>query len=247
MSASRRRVRTPDVLHLDAELLVVDKPAGVLLTPQRGEGIGLPDLLRDRAELGADEPFRPVHRLPEQASGVVVYARTAAAQRELTEQFARGRAGVVYLALVAGYVEADGEIDIPLHYDKNAGRLQASRRRGAPALTRYRVAQRVAGNTLLECRMEVERTDQLRVHLAAIGHPLAVDPAFGGGSAVLLSEYKPDYRPSGRRPERPLVDRLTLHAASVSLVHPARHASMQFTAPLPKDLRATLVQLGRLC
>ena len=79
-----------------------------------------------------------------------------------------------------------------------------------------------------------------------IGHPLTVDPAFGGGSDVRLSDYKPDYRPSGRRPERPLIERLTLHAATVSLTHPVGGEPMQFTAPLPKDLRATLVQLGRL-
>lgn len=246
MSAPRRRLRAPDILHLDGELLVVDKPAGVLLTPQSGRQFGLPDLLSGRAELADDEPFRIVHRLPEQASGVVVYARTAAAQRNLIEQFAQGQAGVVYFSLVSGYVENDGEIDIPLYYDKRAGRLCASDRRGNQAVTRYRIVERVAGNTLLECRAPKERVDQVRTHLATIGHPLTVDPEFGGGSAVLLSDYKPDYRPSGRRPERPLVERLTLHVATVSLAHPASGKLMQFAAPLPKDLRATLLQLGRL-
>ena len=246
MTASRRRVRAPDILHIDAELLVVDKPPGVLPTPQGGENIGLPDLLRDRAELAGDEPLRLVHRLPEQASGVVVYARTAAAQRNLTTQFRQGRAEVVYLALAAGYVEQAGEIDRPLHYDKRAGKLHASQRRGTPAMTYCQIVERLAGNTLLECRPLNERADQVRAHLTAIGHPLTVDPAFGGGSAVLLSEYKPDYRPSGRRPERPLIERLTLHAATVSLAHPASGEPMQFTAPLPNDLRATLVQLRRL-
>jgi 23S rRNA pseudouridine1911/1915/1917 synthase len=246
VTASRRRLRVPDLLHVDAELLVVDKPQGVLLTPQAGESVGVPDLLRGRGVLAEDEPFRLVHRLPEQASGVVVYARTAAAQRELTEQFAQERAAVAYLALVTGYVEGDSMVDIPLRYDRRAGRLCASQRWGTPAVTHCRVVERVAGNTLLECRPLNERTDQVRAHLAAIGHPLTVDPAFGGGTAVLLSDYKPGYRPSGRRPERPLIERLTLHAVTVSLAHPAGGEPMQFTAPLPKDLRATLVQLGRL-
>jgi 23S rRNA pseudouridine1911/1915/1917 synthase len=174
------------------------------------------------------------------------YTRTAAAGRHLTRQFEEGRAQTVYLALVTGCVEEDGEIDMLLRYDKRAGRLSASSRRGRPSLTRYRVVERVAGNTLLECRPLRERTDQVRAHLAAIGHPLSVDCEYGGGSAVLLSSYKPDYRPSGRHAERPLIDRLALHSASVFVAHPATGRPMRLTAPLPKDLRATLAQLRRL-
>lgn len=247
MTTTRRRPRAPNIIHLDPRLLVVDKPPGIPLTSQRGQCPGLPDLLRGHPQLTQHEPFRIVHRLPEQASGIVVYARTLAAQQILTTQFDRGQATIAYLALVTGYVADDGEINIPLYYDKRAGKLVASQRRGNHALTRYRIIQRVAGHTLLECQPLHERTDQVRAHLAAIGHPLTVDPEFGGGSAVLLSEYKPDYRPSGRRPERPLVERLTMHAATVSLVHPDRQSPLQFAAPLPKDLSATLTQLGRLC
>jgi len=206
----------------------------------------LPDLIRDRPGLPGNQSLRIVHRLHEQASGVVVYARTAAIQRNLARQFVEGRAETTYLALVNGYVEDDGDINIPLHFDKRAGKLRASARRGRPTLTRYRIVERVAGNTLLECRPFKERTDQVRSHLAAIGHPLTVDSEFGGGCAVLLSSYKPDYRPSGRHAERPLVERLTLHAAAVSLCHPATGKPMRFAAPLPKDLRATLAQLRRL-
>ena len=246
MTVSRRRTRPPDVLHLDAELLVADKPSGVLSGPGPGGSVGLPELVREPAGLPGRESLRIVQRLHEHASGVVVYARTYSVQRNLIAQFAEGRAETVYLALVTGYVTEDGDIDLPLYFDKRDGRLRASDRRGRPALTRYRVAERVAGNTLLECRPVKERTDQLRAHLAAIGHPLAVDPEFGGGYALLLSDYKPGYRPSGRRPERPLVERLTLHAAAVSFVHPATGAPLRFVSPLPRDLRATLNQLRRL-
>lgn len=246
MKPARCRSRTPNILHVDGEVLVVDKPSGVLLTRGRGENVGLPDLLGGHGGLPDDEPFRVVHRLHEHASGVVVYARTPAGERNLIQQFAQGQAETTYLALVSGYVECDGEISIALHYDKRAGKLRASHRRGNPVLTRYSIVERVAGNSLLECRPVKERTDQVRVHLAAIGHPLTIDADFGGGRAVLLSDYKPGYRPSGRHAERPLVERLTLHAAAVSFRHPGTDASMRFTAPLPKDLRATLVQLRRL-
>lgn len=246
MTEFRRRRPDPEILHVDAELLAVTKPSGVFVSPGQGDCLGVPDLLRERGLLPADEPLRVVQRLPEQASGVVLYARTAEAQQELRKQFADGRAEVTYLALVTGYVEDDGEIDIPLRFDKRTGNLVASSHRGTPCRTRYHIVERVAGNTLLAVRPLEERADQLRIHLAAIGHPLTVDPGFGGGISVMLSDYKSGYRPSERRPERPLVDRLTLHAAQVSLVQPATRAALRFETPLPKDLRATLTQLRRL-
>lgn len=152
----------------------------------------------------------------------------------------------VYYALVNGYVDRDGEIDLPLHFSRRSNRMEVSPQHGKPSLTHYRVAERVAGNTWLECRPATGRMHQLRAHLAAIGHPLSVDPLYGGGQAVLLSRYKPDYHPNRRRQERPLVDRLTLHAARIGLAHPATGEPVTFESPLPKDLRATLTQLGRL-
>lgn len=246
MRLTRRRSPLAEILHLDPEMLVVNKPSGVVLGPGRAGRVGLPDLLAEQAGLPADEPFRIVHRLHENASGVVVYARRRSVQRDLIGQFSEGRAQTIYLALVTGHVDADGEIDTPLYFDKRAGKLQASERRGRPASTRFRVVERVAGNTLLECEPVREQTDQVRAHLAAFGHALAVDPELGGGYAMLLSDYKADYRPNRRRVERPLVNRLTLHAARVTLCHPATRAPLEFTAPLPRDLRATLNQLRRL-
>ena len=237
-----------DVLHCDEVLLAANKPAGVFVTPQTLE-IGLPDLLRDGSfGIPADAPLHVVQRLNEDASGVVLYARTPVAAKNVEAQFRNGSATTTYHALVSGYVEEpEGTIDILLYYDKRAGRLHPSERRGQPATTRYRLLERVAGNTWLECHCEPDRSDQLRIHLAAIGHPLTVDPQFGGGQAVRLSEYKPRYRPNRRGGERPLIDRLTLHVAALTLDHPETNRRLTIKAPLPKDLRATLNQLGRLC
>jgi 23S rRNA pseudouridine955/2504/2580 synthase/23S rRNA pseudouridine1911/1915/1917 synthase len=152
----------------------------------------------------------------------------------------------VYYAIVVGVVAGDGEIDLRVVFDQRHNCVRTTMLpRGKPALTRYRVLQRLAGHTLLECHPVTGRMHQIRVHLAAIGHPLAVDPLYGGGRAVLLSHYKPDYRPSTRRPERPLIDRLTLHAAQITFEHPATGERMTLKAPPPKDLRATITQLGR--
>ncbi len=230
---------------MDEHLLVVDKPAGVVSVAARGE-LSVRDLLVSTGKLTAEEPLRIVHRLDRDASGVIVYARTVEAQRLLTEQFAGRQVEKVYLALVQGYVAADGEIDLPLLPDKSGTHTHVSPRRGKPSLTQYRIVERVAGNTLLECRPLTGRLHQVRAHLAAIGHPLTVDPLYGGGSAVLLSFYKPDYRASTRHDERPLISRLTLHALRISFDHPAGCGRATFEAPLPKDFRATLNQLRRL-
>ena len=237
-----------ELLYSDELLLAANKPAGVFVTPQTLK-VGLPDLLREGAYgLPADAALHVVQRINENASGVALYAYTAAAAKKLAAQFAAGTAQTTYHALVGGYVdEPEGTIDVLLYYDKRAGVLRASDRRGKPAQTHYRVLERVAGNTWLECRCEPDRSDQLRIHLAAIGHPLTVDPQFGGGQAIRLSEYKPRYRPNRRGEERPLIDRLTLHVAELTLSHPQTNEQLTITAPLPKDLRATLNQLGRLC
>lgn len=247
MKNQRRLVPQPRILHYDDHLLVVDKPSGVFLTPQPETHNGIPDLLAEDPALRGDEPFLIAHRIHEMASGAVVFARTTEARRALAQQFDAGEAGAVYLALVVGFVIAEAdEIVVPLYFDKSTGRVRASDKRGDPAVTAYRIVERVAGNTLLECRPKQERFDQVRAHLAAIGHPLTIDPAYGGGLTVILSQYKARYRPSARHEERPLIERLTLHCARVEILHPATGQPASYEAPLPKDMRATVTQLGRL-
>ena len=243
---SQPRRRQPEILHCDDCLLVVDKPSGFFVQPQRFEADCVPDALRGQGEIPPDEPFLTDQRLDEQASGVVVYARNEDIRRMLESQLATGRAAATYHVLVLGFVQADGEIDTPLIFDKNTGRTRPSQRHGEPAFTTYRIMERVAGNTWLECRPQRERYDQVRSHLTSIGHPLTVDPAYRGGKEVMLSQYKASYRPSVRHEERPLLDRLSMHCASVELIDPATGATVKYEAPLPKDLRATLTQLGRL-
>ena len=239
-------VKTLQILHLDTEVVGVDKPAGLLSVPGRGPEACAIDLLRQCPDLRDNDALRVVHRLDQDASGVLVYARTLAAQRSLVSQFAERRIEKEYYAIVAGVVAGDGEIDLRLAFDRRHNCVRTTMLpSGKPALTRYRVLQRLAGHTLLECHPVTGRMHQIRVHLAAIGHPLAVDPLYGGGRAILLSHYKPDYRPSARHPERPLIDRLTLHAARITFEHPATGARLTLEAPPPKDFRATITQLGR--
>jgi 23S rRNA-/tRNA-specific pseudouridylate synthase len=176
---------------------------------------------------------------------VVVLARTLHAQRCLTKQFAARRIEKLYWALVDGYVSSDGEVDLSLLVDKRKKRVRVDRRDGKPAVTRFRIIERMAGLTLLECRPLTGRLHQIRVHLASIGHPLAVDPLYGGGRRLFLSDFKPGYRPNRRRDELPLIDRLTLHAIRITLEHPAGSAPETFEALPAKDFRATIGQLRR--
>jgi 23S rRNA pseudouridine1911/1915/1917 synthase len=241
----RRPATSPAILFSDEALLVVDKPAGLLSAPGRS-GDDVRTALRAVGLVGQGDPVRLVHRLDRETSGVLVFARTLSAQRSLTAQFHARTVEKTYLALVNGYVATDGEVDLPLQIDRGGGRVRVHERRGKPAVTRFRVLQRVAGNTLLECRPLTGRTHQIRAHLSAMGHPLAVDPLYGGAEAVYLSHYKQGYRPSARHEERPLIARLTLHALRIAFEHPDSGQRVTFEAPIPKDLRATLNQLSRL-
>lgn len=253
----RREQVSFDILHIDADVIAVNKPAGLLSVAGRAHEISLRELLREHPKVLAtlrpeesDPKFgvniRSVHRLDRDASGVILFARTLEAQRDLVRQFEQRTVEKSYLAIVTGYVLSDGVVDRPLMVDESAGRARVSDKRGKPSMTEYRVVQRLAGNTLVECRPRTGRMHQIRVHMASIGHPLTVDTVYGGGEAVFLSHHKPNYRRSSRHEERPLIGRLTLHAAKLTVRHPGTGEPITFEAPLPKDFRATISQLGRL-
>lgn len=239
------RPAAPVVLHADEEILVIDKPAGVLSVPGRGPHPLLGDVLRGLRLVPADEPFRVVQRLDREASGVIVYGRTLRAQQSLTRQFEERTVEKVYLALVRGYVAADGVVDLPLVADSGGTRAKVSHRHGKDAVTEYRIVERVSGHTLVECRPRTGRLHQIRVHMAEIGHPLGVDPLYGGAAEIRLSDYKSGYKRSTRHDERPLIARLTLHASRLAFGHPAGGERVAFCAELPRDFRATLAQLRR--
>jgi 23S rRNA pseudouridine1911/1915/1917 synthase len=241
-----KRARPLGILYLDADLVVVDKPSGVGLTAGDATRGSVAELLRAQGVLADERELRGVQRVEPDASGVLVCARTLEAQRHVATQFVAQRVESLYHAIVSGYVVADGECNLAVVFDRRRQRVRATPIGGKPALTRYRIVQRLAGHTLLECEPVTGRIHQLRVHLEAIGHPLAVDPLYGGGQALWLSHHKAGYRASRRREEQPLIQRLTLHVRQVTLEHPRSGQKLTLVAEWPKDFRATVVQLGRL-
>ncbi len=248
------------ILYEDEDLLVLDKPSGIAVEPERwARGAAslagaLLALARSRSagEDALDLRLRAVHRLDKDTSGALVVAKHLEAERSLRAAFEQERVEKTYLALVEGeHPLADGAeevIDLPLGPDeKKSGRVAVQPRTGKPSRTRIAVARRFRGYTWLSCQPLTGRTHQIRVHLTACGFPLAVDPLYGRRSTLHLSALKSGYKVKRGLPERPLIARLTLHAAEVRVPSPgAGRGSVSVEAPLPKDLASLLKQLAKV-
>lgn len=237
-----------DMLHEDDDVIVIDKPVGMVVHPAPGSPHGTlvnALLFHCRGTLpGINGVKRPgiVHRLDKDTSGVMVVAKTEKAMAHLAAQFAdHGRTGPLHRAYIAfawGRVEQyQGTVDAPLGRDQNNRLKQAVRRDGREAITHYAVEARYGGDgweiTRLRCELETGRTHQIRVHMAHIGHPLVADPLYAAGYAT-KSRRLPE-------PLREIVDglgRQALHAAELGFEHLATGEEMFFEAPLPPDLEA---------
>ena len=224
------------VVYEDPWVAVVDKPAGLVVHPGAGhdEGTlvgGLLDRFPDLAELvraGVCAPDRPgiVHRLDKGTSGLLAVARTVDAYHHLVEQLGARSMERRYLALVVGTVdEEQGEVEAPIGRSARTPTKMAVTASGRPARTGYTVVERRSGETpttLLELSLQSGRTHQIRVHMAAIGHPVVGDARYGVADKRLGS------------------GRFFLHAFKLAFTHPGTGARMQFDSPLPEDLRAYL-------
>jgi 23S rRNA pseudouridine1911/1915/1917 synthase len=230
-----------DVVHADEMVAVVDKPAGLVVHPGAGHDTGtlvggllerFPELAR-LVETGVCAADRPgiVHRLDKGTSGLLAVARTPEAYRALADQLATRTMERRYLALVMGHVADDrGVVEAPIGRSTRTPTKMAVTARGKPARTTYRVLERGGGadagndqaTTLLGVALESGRTHQIRVHMAAIGHPVVGDARYGRPDARLGS------------------GRFFLHAFALRFVHPGTGVPMEFTSPLPEDLRTYL-------
>ncbi len=215
------------VIDADAAVIVVDKPPGLVVHPGAGHSTGtmVQGLLARFPELaGVGEPARPgiVHRLDAGTSGLLVVARTPEAYRSLVAQLAARTVDRRYLALVWGtVVAAEGLVDAPIGRSARQPTSMAVAAGGREARTRYRVLERFSlpvEATLLECRLETGRTHQVRVHLAAIGHPVVGDARYRGSRPTL---------PAGRP---------FLHAYRLGFDHPGDGRRCRYESPLPADL-----------
>ena len=214
------------IVHEDDDILVIDKPAGLVVHPGSGNWAGtmLNALLHHAPVLERLPRAGIVHRLDKDTSGLLVVAKNEPAQLDLVRQLQARTVKRTYLALVRGHVAADGTVDAPI------GRHPAQRTRmavvssGKPAVTHYRVREKLPEHTLLVCELETGRTHQIRVHLASIGHPIEGDPTYAGRRAGKLA-------------------RQALHAWKLAFRHPGSGESVRFESKLPADFRDLLKSL----
>jgi 23S rRNA pseudouridine1911/1915/1917 synthase len=216
------------ILHEDADVIVIDKPAGLVVHP----GAGQPDrtllnaLLAHAPKLAGVPRGGIVHRLDKDTSGLLVVAKTVEAQAELVKQLASRSMRRIYLAVVQGDPPASGSIDAPMGRDVRSRVRMAVTHRGKPARTTFRVVERFGHAALLECRLETGRTHQIRVHLQHIRHPLVGDLVYRRGTRHGLS-----------------FPRQALHAAELTFTHPRTGKAMTWRAPLPRDMNRLLKDL----
>ena len=206
------------ILYEDNELVVVDKPAGLVVHPGAGQTATtlVEGLLVDRQLPIGDDPVRPgiVHRLDKDTSGLIVVAKTSAALDSLKAQFAARTVNKVYLAQATGIIkEAEGLIDAPIGRDPSRPRRMAIRPQGRHAKTEFYVLKREEGSTLLRVHLHTGRTHQIRVHLRYIDHPVIGDPIYGKQEG----------------------SRLMLHAWRLAFTHPQSGIIVRFEAPIPPE------------
>ncbi len=230
------------VVYEDAALIVIDKPAGLVVHPAAGnlDGTLVNALLHHcRGQLsGIGGVARPgiVHRIDKETSGLLVVAKTDAAHEGLARQFADHSIARAYRAITAGVpVPAAGTIRGAIARSSHDRKKMAlvDDGRGKHAVTHYRVLQPLDGAALVECRLETGRTHQVRVHLSSIGHSLLGDPVYGRCPPRL----RPLLAALGFR-------RQALHAAELGFLHPIDGRPLHFTSPTPVDMQALLVELG---
>lgn len=228
------------VCHADAHLLVIDKPAGLVVHPGAGRSSGtlvnaLLYHVRDLSGVGG--VLRPgiVHRLDRGTSGLMVVAKDDSTHRALAQQFAAREVRKEYLAIVLGLpARASGRIDSPIGRDPQRRLAMAvNTPRARAARTDWRVEERLDGAALVRLRLHTGRTHQIRVHLAALGHPVAGDALYGGRRAALPQQ-------ATARAALAALPRTALHSALLGFRHPATGAACLFESALPADLVALL-------
>ncbi len=219
-----------NVVYEDDALIVIDKPAGLVVHPGSGNWSGtmLNALLGHEPALAQVPRAGIVHRLDKDTSGLLVVARTPVAQTDLVRQLQARTVRREYAAVAHGAIARDGSVEAPIGRHPVSRTRMAVVSRGKPAVTHYRVLERYADATYVECRLETGRTHQIRVHLASIGHPLVGDPVYGKRNAKPALAF----------------DRQALHARRLGLLHPTSHQPLSWEAPLPQDMRELIARLS---
>ena len=234
-----------DIIYEDEDILVVNKPCGMVVHPAAGnpDGTLVNAILYHCGDSlsGIGGVIRPgiVHRIDKDTSGLLVVAKNDAAHLALSEQLKVHRVSRVYHAIAIGNLREDsGTVDAPIGRHptdrKRMAVLRGADAHARDAVTHYRVLERFDGLCHVECQLETGRTHQIRVHMSSLGHPLLGDPVYGGANHRFCQNHAA------------LIHGQCLHAAELSLIHPRTGEEMHFTCPLPEDMERILTILRRV-
>lgn len=228
-----------EIVFEDEDLILVNKPAGILSIPDRYD----PNRknLYQTLQKNRSQVFI-VHRLDRQTSGLIIFAKNSIAHKLLQEQFEGNKVEKYYQCIVHGVPPREGQIEVPIKMHPHK-KLMITHPKGKPSKTAYSVVEDFKRYAFLQVQIHTGRTHQIRVHFQSIHHPLLVDPEYGGLERFFLSSIKTRYR--GREEEKPLLERVALHAWKISFDHPRSNQKLTYESSLPKDLKAVVQQMRK--
>ncbi|HSU29024.1 MAG TPA: RluA family pseudouridine synthase [Chitinophagaceae bacterium] len=232
-----------DIVFENDDFIVINKPSGLLTIPDRQrKETSLKKILQEKFG-----KIFTVHRLDRDTSGLVIFAKNETSHSFFSKQFEERQTVKIYLGLVMGSLEKEkGSIDLPIMQHPSNDGSMIVHRTGKESLTDYEVLRNFGIYSWVQFRIHTGRTHQIRVHMKELGHPIVCDELYGDGKTILVSGLKKRYNLSKKEEEeKPILGRLALHAWKLGLKDKEGN-DLQFEAPLPKDLRATLQQLEKL-
>jgi len=230
------------IIFEDNDLVAINKPSGLLSIPDReGKEPSLKSILKEK--YGA---IFTVHRLDKDTSGLIVFAKNEASHKHLSQQFEERQTKKIYRGLVIGSLPGkQGKIQSPIAEHPALNGTMIIHRNGKESLTDYEVLEDFSIYSYLQFRIHTGRTHQIRVHMKEMGHPVVADAVYGDGKPILVSSLKSKFKLSKDvEEEKPILGRLALHSFQLELKDRSGK-TIEFEAPVPKDMRATLQQLAK--
>jgi 23S rRNA pseudouridine955/2504/2580 synthase/23S rRNA pseudouridine1911/1915/1917 synthase len=231
-----------EIIYHDRDIVVVNKPSGIIVIPDQYSNKN--NTLVDMLKRQLNQKIWVVHRIDRDTTGVLIFAKNAQSHRNISMQFENSKVIKKYIALLSGVLEEnEGSINKSILISDREVSID---RTGKESITSFKVLERFKSHTLVEAiPLTTGRRHQIRIHFWSLGHPLAIDAEYGVSDPIMLSSLKRNYKIKKGKKEKPLISRLTLHAASLTLTLPLLRQERTFESPLPKDFELTIKQLRK--